>query len=143
MKTSLTDQNTAIVFEKLRSQDAKSARDYPGDSSARQPVHVVYGGAQLFRADSPPSLGRKALETLHRYADGPEAFAEAMGLPAITAAIVYERVIAKLEREPVEDYRIDFEDGYGNRPDAEEDGHASEAAAQVALGMNSGDLPPF
>ncbi len=27
-------------------------------------------------------------------------------------------------REPVEDFRIDFEDGYGIRPDAEEDGHA-------------------
>src|SRR5208283_4696872 len=143
MKTSLTDQNTAIVFEKLRSQDAKSARDYPGDSSARQPVHVVYGGAQLFRADSPPSLGRKALETLHRYADGPEAFAEAMGLPANTTAIVYERVIAKLEREPVEDYRIDFEDGYGNRPDAEEDAEAERTASEMTSAMKIGLLPPF
>jgi hypothetical protein len=33
------------------------------------------------------------------------------------AAPVYSRVIEKLKREPVEDFRIDFEDGYGNRPD--------------------------
>jgi citrate lyase beta subunit len=44
---------------------------------------------------------------------------------------------------PVEDYRIDFEDGYGYRPDAEEDAHAQSAAEQVALGLDAGTLPPF
>src|SRR3712207_3963853 len=53
------------------------------------------------------------------------------------------RVAEKLRREPVEDFRIDFEDGYGNRPDAEEDGHAASAAAAVAYGMDEGTLPPF
>src|SRR5919107_1960674 len=56
---------------------------------------------------------------------------------------VYARVVEKLRREPVEDFRIDFEDGYGNRPDAEEDGHAASAAAEVARGMEAGTLPPF
>jgi citrate lyase beta subunit len=56
---------------------------------------------------------------------------------------IYARVSEKLRREPVEDFRIDFEDGYGNRPDAEEDGHAASAAAEVAVGMESGTLPPF
>jgi hypothetical protein len=49
----------------------------------------------------------------------------------------------KLRREPVEDFRIDFEDGYGNRPDVEEDGHAESAAAEVAQGQVTGTLPPF
>src|SRR5256714_5170957 len=49
----------------------------------------------------------------------------------------------KLQREPVEDFRIDFEDGYGNRPDAEEDGHAESAAIEVAKGMEAESLPPF
>ncbi len=49
----------------------------------------------------------------------------------------------KLQREPVEDFRIDFEDGYGNRPDDEEDGHAVSAAAEVAEGSKNGTLPPF
>lgn len=59
------------------------------------------------------------------------------------AHAIYNRVNEKLRREPVEDFRIDFEDGYGNRPDAEEDGHAASAAAEVAEGMQQGTLPPF
>ncbi|HCX29321.1 MAG TPA: phosphoenolpyruvate kinase [Blastocatellia bacterium] len=56
---------------------------------------------------------------------------------------IYKRVNEKLRREPVEDFRIDFEDGYGNRPDAEEDGHAASAALEVATGIANGTLPPF
>src|SRR5438045_6106188 len=56
---------------------------------------------------------------------------------------VYTRVAEKLRREPVEDFRIDFEDGYGNRPDAEEDGHAESAAREVAAGLKAGTLSPF
>ncbi len=59
------------------------------------------------------------------------------------AQTVYARVLEKLGREPVEDFRIDFEDGYGNRPDHEEDEHAKLAAQEVALGLKQGRLPPF
>ena len=59
------------------------------------------------------------------------------------AHTVYKRVSEKLRREPVEDFRVDFEDGYGNRPDEEEDGHAASAAVEVAEGMLSRTLPPF
>jgi citrate lyase beta subunit len=59
------------------------------------------------------------------------------------AHAIYNRVIEKLRREPVEDFRIDFEDGYGNRPDEEEDGHAASAAIEVALGIENATLPPF
>lgn len=59
------------------------------------------------------------------------------------AFTIYKRVTEKLKREPVEDFRIDFEDGYGNRPDAEEDGHAESAAAEVFEGMKAKTLPPF
>ncbi len=59
------------------------------------------------------------------------------------AHTIYSRVQEKLKREPVEDFRIDFEDGYGNRPDQEEDGHAEAAAIEVAAGISAGTLPPF
>jgi citrate lyase beta subunit len=59
------------------------------------------------------------------------------------AHTIYRRVADKLVREPVEDFRIDFEDGYGNRPDEEEDGHAVSAAAETADGSKKGTLPPF
>src|SRR5207248_6377119 len=63
--------------------------------------------------------------------------------PAWLAHTIYARVTDKLHREPVEDFRIDFEDGYGNRPDEEEDHHADAAAREVAKGMSGGTLPPF
>ncbi len=59
------------------------------------------------------------------------------------AYTIYRRVTDKLVREPVEDFRIDFEDGYGNRPDEEEDEHAVSAAAETADGSKKGTLPPF
>ena len=63
--------------------------------------------------------------------------------PLWLAHTVYTRVVEKLRREPVEDFRIDFEDGYGNRPDEEEDGHAAAAARETAAGARAGTLPPF
>ena len=56
---------------------------------------------------------------------------------------IYNRISEKLRREPVEDFRIDFEDGYGNRPDEEEDEHAESAAIEVAQGLENDTLPPF
>jgi len=72
----------------------------------------------------------------------PEAVREE-NQPAWLAYTIYTRVQEKLKREPIEDFRIDFEDGYGNRPDTEEDGHAESAALEVAKGMEAGTLPPF
>lgn len=63
--------------------------------------------------------------------------------PAWMAYTVYERVREKLQREPVEDYRVDFEDGYGNRPDDEEDTHAVNVGKELAAGIENGKLPPF
>src|SRR5437588_3959607 len=109
----------------------------------RQPVHTVYGGAHLFKAGTARTLGSLALRSLEEFGGEPRQFAEALGIPGAIAEIVHERVRRKLGREPVEDFRIDFEDGYGNRPDAEEDQHAVQAAKEVAKGMRAGSLPPF
>ena len=64
-------------------------------------------------------------------------------MPAALAAKVYDKVNTKLEREAVEDFRIDFEDGFGNRSDKEEDETAEKAALEVAKGMEENSLPPF
>src|SRR5258708_5973885 len=106
-------------------------------SLERQPIHTVYGGAHLFKAGIASKLGAMALETLRTYAPDAGTFAEVVGFgDEKLAGTVYERTIAKLEREPIEDYRIDFEDGYGNRPDAEEDGHAVAAARAMSGGVD-------
>jgi hypothetical protein len=129
----------------LTQSNQEYTQAYPGESPSRQPVHTVYGGAQLFKAETARKMGQLALAALREYAPDAKTLATCLSLPEREglAARVYERVVAKLEREPVEDLRIDFEDGYGYRPDAEEDGHAVSAAEQLARGMAEGLLPPF
>jgi len=107
-----------------------------------QPVHVVYGGAHLFHSDTAQRLGAIALRTLQEYAPDAKTFGAVVGIGDSFAEMVYTRVMEKLGREPVEDFRLDFEDGYGNRPDAEEDGHAESSAIEVARGMAADHLPP-
>ena len=131
----------------LQRANTRVARDYPGESGARQPIHSVYGGAHLFTPDIARKLGERALATLDEHAPTPAVLAKVLGFEqegdAAFAATIRDRVVAKLQREPVEDYRIDFEDGYGNRPDSEEDGHARTVAEAVAAGHAAGTLPPF
>jgi citrate lyase beta subunit len=133
------------LLARLKGPNRLVAERYPPESDRRQPVHTVYGGAHLFKSDSAGKLGAIGLRTLDEYGGDPLQFAEAIGLgvgPDVARAI-HQRVRAKLEREPVEDFRIDFEDGYGNRSDQEEDGHAAQAAQETARGMLDGTLPPF
>jgi citrate lyase beta subunit len=154
MRTSLTNETTRDIIARLQQANTDFARDYPGETGRRQPVHTVYGGAHLFKSDTPRRLGTLALRSLEQFAPDPHGFARALGLfeeegsadddrTTALARTIYKRVQEKLNREPIEDFRIDFEDGYGNRPDAEEDGHAEAAAREVAAGLKSGTLPPF
>jgi citrate lyase beta subunit len=175
MKTSLSQESTGEIVSRLQKANLAFTRKYPGESGRRQPVHTVYGGAHLFKADSATRLGQLARRALDQYAPDFLAFARAIGLPGANelpafhkqsdelkakletdpqsiraedkslwlAHTIYTRVLEKLNREAVEDFRIDFEDGYGNRPDAEEDGHAAAAAAEVAKGLTDGTLSPF
>ena len=115
---------------------------HPGETPGRQPVHTVYGGGHLFRADTATRLGAVARRAMADFAPDAATLCTLLGLPSGSAAI-YDRISEKLQREPVEDFRIDFEDGYGNRPDAEEDGHVAAAAREVAAGLKAGSLPPF
>ena len=145
MRTSLSSDALRPIEERLRESNADFAKQYPGESGRRQPVHTVYGGAHLFKSDTSPRLGALARRALAEYAPEPEVFARLLELPGSDEfkSSIYRRVVDKLSREPVEDFRIDFEDGYGNRPDSEEDGHAAAAAHEVAEGAAAGTLPPF
>ena len=106
----------------LREANLGFAAAHPGEGPGRQPVHTVYGGAQLFGADTVPKLGAIALRAMDRYAADAGSLGLALGIGSHPAlGTIAERVRGKLAAEPIEDFRIDFEDGYGNRPDAEED----------------------
>ena len=141
--TSLTSESVRDAMERLRAANLAFARHYPGESGRRQPVHTVYGGAHLFRSDAAAKLGALALRALEEYAPEPADLARVLDLPERLAPTIHSRIAEKLRREPVEDFRADFEDGYGNRPDAEEDGHAETVAREMAAGLAAGTLPPF
>ncbi|HEY0876290.1 MAG TPA: hypothetical protein VGD94_22645 [Vicinamibacterales bacterium] len=141
---SLTPEDLAGALARLQETNADLARAFPGEIGDRQPVHTVYGGAHLFKSDTAVRLGRLAVAALNEYAPDGETLARVLDLdPALDPAGLRARVAEKLEREPVEDFRIDFEDGYGNRSDADEDGHAVSTANEVAAGARAGTLPPF
>ncbi|MCQ8769757.1 DUF6986 family protein [Streptomyces telluris] len=127
----------------LAGVDAELARRYPGDPGTRQPVHTVYVPADVFAADTLRFWGGRALAALDEHAPDAASLAAVLGLPASLAGPVHDRVRAKLEREPVEDLRIDFEDGYGPRPDDEEDAAAARAARLVAAMYEDGTAAPF
>ncbi len=140
--TTIPDNALTAFVDALDKANVRVAQLFPGDSPKRQPVHVVYGGAHLFKADAAQKLGAIALETLQDHAPDAATLAGAIGLDAALADRIYLRVIEKLTREPVEDFRIDFEDGFGNRPDHEEDRFAQIAANEVAAGLRDRMLPP-
>jgi citrate lyase beta subunit len=92
---------------------------------SRQPVHVLYGGAHLFRAGIAQRAGEVALQALDQH-----------GYPLPLPEGVEAKLRRKLAAEPVEDFRIDFEDGFGVRSDAEEDEHARNAATVISTALN-------
>ncbi|MDJ1134291.1 DUF6986 family protein [Streptomyces iconiensis] len=122
----------------LSGVDAELARRYPGDPGTRQPVHTVYVPADVITPETVGEWGRSALALLDAHAPDAGALADVLGMDTALAGPVHERIRAKLRREPVEDLRIDFEDGYGARPDDEEDAAAARAAQLVAAACSQG-----
>ncbi|HEY1094241.1 MAG TPA: aldolase/citrate lyase family protein, partial [Glycomyces sp.] len=141
--TSLAGAVSEEISASLAPVDAELERRYPGDPGTRQPVHTVYVPGDVFAADTVRSWGDRALAALDEHAPDAAAFAAVLGLSEELAEPVHARVRAKLEREPIEDLRVDFEDGYGNRPDAEEDEAAARAARIIAEAYEERTAAPY
>ncbi|MBT3152616.1 aldolase [Streptomyces sp. CHD11] len=141
--TSLARAVTEEIGASLAPVDAELERRYPGDPGTRQPVHTVYVPGDVLAGDTVRTWGDRALAALDEHAPDAASFAAVLGLDRASAEEVYGRVRAKLEREPVEDLRVDFEDGYGVRPDAEEDEDAARAARLVAEAYAAGAAAPY
>lgn len=153
----------------------KKAKQQAEPTHGRLPVHVVYGGADRYSAETPAKLGSIALAALDEYAPNFIEFAKAVRLrgsetlPTFPKAVetcekllnknpakarsddfnswfawsVYHKTREKLLAEPIEDFRIDFEDGYGFRPDDEEDADAVRSANELAAALRNGSITPF
>lgn len=127
----------------LAGTDADLARFFPGDPGVRQPVHTCYIPADLVTVDTPAEWGRAAQAAADE-AGGLQVLAELAGLTGDGVSDVVDRVAAKLQSEPIEDLRLDLEDGFGNRSDGEEDAAAAQAArtvAQFAINRANGSAP--
>lgn len=162
------------MLKELETANLAFQQKYPGDKPDRQPVHTVYGGANLFKSDSTRRMGVVALKSLQTYAPDFATLAKVLQIegheqlpgtesdvrdiqqklgsmeeserkkhPAWLAYTIYHKMIQKLQTEAVEDFRIDFEDGFGNRPWDEEDATAVAAATELAIGMQHNTIPPF
>ena len=131
----LADELADELDLRLAAADEALVSGFPGDAVGRQPVHTVYVPGDVYRADTGPSWGSAALAAVEAHAG---LFAEVAG-----GADIVGRVQDKLGVEPIEDLRIDFEDGYGARGDDVEDGHVLAAAAALAASVRDGTAPPF
>ncbi|GAA1406014.1 hypothetical protein AUR04nite_16890 [Glutamicibacter uratoxydans] len=135
------DESTlASVEAQLAATDQLLENAYPGDTGARQPVHTVYVPGDKFTGELPAAWGSNALA----------AAGDSAGLAKLAAKLnlaeperLGELVAAKLVSEPIEDLRLDFEDGYGNRTDAEEDAAALSAADAVSAAVAAGQAPAY
>jgi len=115
--------------------DAVRLAAYPGERAARQPVHTCYVPADAVVPGLARQWGTAALAALDEH-----------GLPdlGLNPALVEEvlpRVRAKLAAEPIEDLRVDAEDGYRGTPDAEDD-DVERAAEALAGDRRDGAAPP-
>jgi citrate lyase beta subunit len=107
----------------------------------RQPLQTLYVSADRVRRSTVSEFGAEALRLLEAHAADAETFVDAFGTVADVAERTRERTLLRLERLPVEDLRVDFEDGYGVRSDEEEDEHAAVTARTVAEARADGDAP--
>ena len=135
----LTPADLAAVEDIMAPADAALAAAYPGDSGARQPVHTVYVPADRVAPGLAAAYGRVARAALAEHAPDPAALASIVGADPARVAEAWPLLLAKLDAEPVEDLRIDLEDGYRGHPAAAEDEHAVAAVGALA----GGDAPPY
>lgn len=121
--TRLSDPARARIDAVLSAVDVELDRAYPGDRAEKQPAHTVYVSAADVDADTPGTWGDRAS------AIADEAAAVVADLDRTGIASLVQ---ARLRSQPIEDLRIDLEDGYGWRPDVVEDRDARAAGRTIA-----------
>ncbi|OBF28092.1 aldolase/citrate lyase family protein [Mycobacterium sp. ACS4331] len=113
----------ARIDDLLTEVDAELAARYPGGGDDGQPVHTVYLSAAMADTDTPQRWGSAAVALLDQHRDL---------LVELADEAAVDEVRTRLATAPIQDLRLDFEDGYGWRPDADEDRDALEAGRTLA-----------
>lgn len=144
MALSISKANRKKLLSPLKKATASFHKIYPGDCPDRQPVHtLMYSASTSFNFRVKEEFGLKASNTLKEYAPNEKIFGEIFQLPTGLAKIIYKKIQQKLRTNPVEDFRVDFEDGFGNRSDKEEDDTAKYIAREMAKGVRANTLPAY
>jgi citrate lyase beta subunit len=125
---------TGELDARLARADRSLAEEFPGDRPGRQPVHTAYTPADRFHARLVRSWGEEALAALEANAD--------LFAALVADGDIVRRVEHKLAVEPIEDLRIDFEDGYGDRADEVEDRDVARAAAELVASIAANAVAP-
>ena len=141
MSRSIPDDAWRDLLERARRAAAEERRRFPGGRGA-QPLETLYVPADRVTAATTAEFGSEALRLLGAHAPDAASFGEAFGVDGAVAEATRSRVRAKLEHAPVEDLRVDFEDGYGTRPDDEEDRDAESSARAVHAARDARTAPP-
>ncbi len=97
----------------------------------------------MFKRDTVQKLGRLAKESFLAATPNPTELKRRLGKTWSEpfAERVFSSTLAKLQSlSAVEDYRIDFEDGYGQRSNEEEDAHTTAAAANLVKAAQENSL---
>ncbi|CAM3195227.1 DUF6986 family protein [Tsukamurella hominis] len=136
---SLSDDALAAIDRRLADTDALLARAYPGDDGRRQPVHTVYLPADRFTPETTREWGEQALAA----ADAAGGLDEVARIVGLDDQGLPDLVRRKLADEPIEDLRLDFEDGYGDRGDDAEDADVARAVDAVTKAVANGSTAPF
>lgn len=126
----------------LVATDRMLSERFPGDDGSRQPVHTVYVPADRYTPALPSEWGATALAAVEAQG-GMAAVVRDLGVPGEYAPDVAALVEAKLHSEPIEDLRVDFEDGYGDRGDEAEDADVRRAAEQITAAVHVGAAPTY
>lgn len=140
--TQLPPRRLAAVEEALVPVDERRRQLYPGDASGRQPVHTVYVPADRMVTGLSAAWGASALQAVQEHAPDAAAMADALAMDPQPVADVWANVLAKLAREPIEDLRVDAEDGYRGAA-AVEDRDVMAAAHALAGDIRAGTAPLF
>lgn len=138
----LSGETLAAIEAALGPADRKRRQEYPGDANTRQPVHTVYIPADRVETGVASAWGASALAAVREHAPDPDKMAGVLGMDPVLLSDVWDTVLAKLDREPIEDLRVDAEDGYRGGASAE-DGDVLSAAYAMASDIASGVAPPF
>jgi len=138
----LAAETLAAVEQRLGPVDAQRRLAYPGDATARQPVHTVYVPVDRVQTEIAQWWGAEALAVVAEHGPDAATMADVLGTDPVVTAAVWPRVVAKLERQPIEDLRVDAEDGYRGGPD-DEDADVVAAAEAVSADVLAGLTPPF